>query len=199
MTQLGLILECGPAGADEQVFKFLLKHLKPHLTIVPITMGDKPRLLNGCGLVAAELLSNGCERLLIVWDLYPAWRERGQTPCRKKDREMIFESLNETGISPHQVVLLCIRAELESWLIADESNVTQFVATQCHPHQPCRANSVKRPEQNNNPKKYLHQYFQSTLGRKYNDAWDAKPLIQGANLGIIERKCPSFKRLKDKL
>jgi len=72
-----------------------------------------------CGKAAANLWPQGCVRVAIVWDLYPAWREREYRPCRREDRLAIHESLTAAGVDPDRIGLVCIREELEAWLIAD--------------------------------------------------------------------------------
>ena len=37
------------------------------------------------GLVAAQLLRDGCACVLIVWDLRPAWPDMRSKPCRNID------------------------------------------------------------------------------------------------------------------
>ena len=87
--KVGMIFECGPKGADQQVCKYLAQRLLPDIEIVPpITLGNKPRLLSDCGPAAANLLREGCERIIIVWDLDSLWEK---TPVEKKTvRKYIF-------------------------------------------------------------------------------------------------------------
>ncbi|NER50235.1 MAG: hypothetical protein F6J92_26880 [Symploca sp. SIO1A3] len=92
--KIGMIFECGPDGADKSVCEHLVRMLNPDIEIAPsVTLGNKPNLLSECGIFAAQLLADGCDRIVIIWDLYPAWREKGQRPCRKEDCEMIKDSL----------------------------------------------------------------------------------------------------------
>ena len=68
--KIGMIFECGPNGADQQVCEHLAHRLLPDIEVVPVTLSKKPELLSGCGPAAANLLREGCERIIIVWDLY---------------------------------------------------------------------------------------------------------------------------------
>src|SRR5436190_6183362 len=76
--KVGMIFECGPDGADRKVCEHLARLLQPGLEIVGVTLGDKKQLLAGCGGAALGLLYEGCERIVIVWDLYPPWRPKKQ-------------------------------------------------------------------------------------------------------------------------
>jgi len=88
MTKIGFIFEGGPEGADKQVCEFLARQIHPEVTPISQTLDNKPRLLQNCGLVAANLLADGCERVLIVWDLRPAWP--GGKTCRKVERDAVL-------------------------------------------------------------------------------------------------------------
>src|SRR5260370_8298805 len=94
--------------------------------------------------------------VLIVWDLYPPWREKGEKPCRRDDRQAIFHSLDAAGVSPDRVALVCIREELEAWLIADGRAVSKVLSTPTHP---VRIKDPKNPEPIQNPKKILNHLF----------------------------------------
>ena len=123
--KIGFIFECGPEGADKQVCEYLACEIRPEITPVSRTLDNKPRLLQDCGLVAAKLLEDGCERVLIVWDLRPAWP--GKKACRKVERDAVLASLAKAGIADKPVFLVCIEQELESWLLADEQNIRQVI------------------------------------------------------------------------
>ena len=72
--KVGLIFECGPDGADKQVCEDLAKRVDDQIEINSITLDNKPILIETCGDAALELLNDGCQRVVIVWDLYPPWR-----------------------------------------------------------------------------------------------------------------------------
>jgi hypothetical protein len=105
-------------------------------------------------------------RVAIVWDLYPAWREREYRPCRREDRLAIHESLNAAEVDPERVGLICIREELEAWLIADGRAVSAVLSTPAHR---VRGKDGRNPESVRNPKKRLGQIFQQHRGRQYSD------------------------------
>jgi hypothetical protein len=202
--KLGLILECAPEGADLQVFRHVIGQQDPQVNIQPTTMINKQKLVASCGEAAQLLLQDGCERVIIAWDLYPAWREKGR-PCRKTDRENIFKSLEAAGIpknwfeSPilgqpdmRKVFLVCIQAELEAWLLADEQALSEVLS---RPSHQVRITKTRNPERPTNPKKLLTRIFTENVGQKYNSIDHAEKIIQAVgNLGRIARACPTFAR-----
>jgi hypothetical protein len=158
-----------------------------------------------CGTAAQLLLKQGCARVVIVWDLFPAWREDGQKPCRKEDRQNVFDSLEAAGVpkpafeSPvektvdaRQVFLVCIQEELEAWLLADHQAIAQVLSKPSHK---VRIAVVKNPETVDNPKKRLARMFKQQAGQEYNDRVHAERLIKSVtDLRRITRACPTFAR-----
>ena len=130
--KIGMIFECGAKGADWQVCEFLVRKLDPNIEIhqPPTTLNSKPKLIRDCGKSAKILLKQGCDRVIIIWDLYPAWRENKGKPCLKQDREKIYQSLKKAGVPKDKIEdnidLVCIQEELEAWLIADHRALKEF-------------------------------------------------------------------------
>jgi len=120
--KIGFIFECDPEGPDVQVCRHLVHQLDPAVQFIPSTLDNKKNLNEDCGAVAKTLLHE-CEKVIVVWDLYPAWRERGIRPCRHEDRQSIFRSMQTEQVDLSRVVLVCIREELEAWLLADHRAV----------------------------------------------------------------------------
>ncbi len=128
--KIGLIVESGPQGAEPQVLPKLIDKLGHKCDISIVTFDNKPKLIEGCGKAAEQLFDEGCDKVLIVWDLYPAWRvpekkvkegkkRKKAKPCRREDRLAIAASLTAAGIDPRCVPLICIEEELEAWIAAD--------------------------------------------------------------------------------
>ena len=69
--KIGMIFECGPQEADKKVCERVARQIKPDIQITSVTLDNKPNLITNCGKVAAQLIKQGCDRILIVWDLYP--------------------------------------------------------------------------------------------------------------------------------
>jgi len=181
--KVGMIFECGPEGADKKVCEYLARKLLPDIEISSVTLDNKSKLISECGNAAAVLLGHDCERIVIVWDLYPSWREKGQNPCRKEDRENIARSLLETGITSPNVYLVCIEQELEAWLLADGRAVSQYLSSDAHK---VKVKHRKNAEKVNNPKGRLKKLFEEH-GKDYNEAIHAQKII---------RALPDFERIK---
>ncbi|OGG56219.1 MAG: hypothetical protein A3F84_10135 [Candidatus Handelsmanbacteria bacterium RIFCSPLOWO2_12_FULL_64_10] len=189
--KVGMIFECGPDGADKKVCEHLARMLLPEIEISSVTLGNKPKLISECGLAAAQLLGEGCERVVIVWDLYPPWRKSGQRPCRRADREAIAQSLSRAGVRSRRVYLVCIAEELEAWLLADGRAISAVLSKSTHPVD---VGDTKKPEQVSNPKKRLTRIFREKTGRLYVDRVHAEKIIQAlSDLNRIKR-CATFVR-----
>ncbi|MBA4124825.1 MAG: hypothetical protein H0X72_20470 [Acidobacteria bacterium] len=134
--KVGLILECGPQGADKAVCEYLTNLLNPEIEVVSLTLDNKPGLIENCADAVATLFElEGCDRVVIVWDLYPAWRKAGERPCRKQDRDQILEKLSNAGITNPNVFLVCIEEELEAWLLWEPQAISIFLSK---PHRKSR-------------------------------------------------------------
>ncbi len=181
--KVGMIFECGPQGADRKVCEHLAKRIRPDLEIKSETLDNKPNLIVECGMVAAELLEDGCERVVIVWDLYPAWRERSARPCRKEDREGITASLTSASIELDKIALVCIEEELEAWLLADNRAISKVLSRPTHKVNIKRQRNPER----HNPKKRMRKIFNKHIGQDYVDRRHAER---------IAKAIPDFQRLR---
>jgi len=194
---IGFIFECGPQGADKQVVEYLASKLRPGSKIVSSTMDNKPNLLGNAATVAAALLADGCERVLIVWDLRPAWPDKDNKPCRAEERRGLLEALANAGLKGRPVHLICVEQELESWLLADETKLEMFLSTDTRPYSIGR---VRRPDQVPNPKAAVMNHFRAARGWRYEDRVHAGKVVrQGEPDWARLRRSPSFARFEAKL
>lgn len=189
--KVGLVFECGPDGADLQVCRHLARLLQPEIEIVHITLDNKPRLIAECSPAVARLLNEGCERVVIVWDLHPPWRSNRQKPCRREDREAILSSLRKASVKSSHVFLVCIEEELEAWLLADGRAISKVLSRQAHP---VRVQDVGRPERINKPKTRLNKIFQQHSGRPYVDRLHAKLIVEALPDLTRIKRCTTFVR-----
>jgi len=196
--KLGFILECGPEGADLKVCKNLVGRIKPQDEFVPITLDNKPKLISGCGNAAKQLFQSGCERVYIIWDLFPDWRDDRTRPCRKEDRDNIFESLNVAQVPLDNVHLICIEEELEAWLIADGRAISSFLSTQT---RKITIGHERNPDQVQNPKKKMNRHFTQNRGVNFNytDYLHAEKLVALIPDFQKLRRSETFKRFYLKL
>jgi hypothetical protein len=189
--KVGLILECGPMGADKQVCEHLIGRLDPALEFESVTLDNKPNMIEKCGAIARELLSGGCDHIAIVWDLYPAWRVHREPPCRFDDRQSILQSLLDADVPVEKVSLICIDEELEAWLICDERALSSVLSTAAHPVAVRRNN---RAYSTRKPKTALNRLFQQSTGRPYQDLIHAIGIIRAVPDFQRLRRCESFSR-----
>ncbi|MDE2748483.1 MAG: hypothetical protein OXI34_05940 [Chloroflexota bacterium] len=178
--KVGLILEGLP---DRKVIEYLAKRINPEIKVVSRTLGKKPDLIADCGEIAKLLLELGCDRVIIVWDLFPAeWENPVRTkqlsmkktrPTCWQDRKRIKSELEKAAVDPCRVCLVCIDAMLETWLLTDIRAVNVVLSTKTH-----RAKVKPSPklERNQDPKTLMINVFRREgRGRKsvYSDVDDA--------------------------
>lgn len=196
--KIGLIFECGPQGADKLVCEYLASQLRPGVQLVSSTLDNKPNLLAEAGKVAAKLLEDGCRCVLIVWDLRPAWPDTKHKPCRHDERLAVLQALAQAGITVTQpVYLVCIEQELESWVLADEKNISDFLSTVTRQYT---AKRVSKPDRVQNPKSVMMNHFNTARGSRYDDRIHAVKILSQnpPNLKKLRRSA-SFSRFENKL
>lgn len=193
--KVGMIFECADDGPDLKVCEHLAKRIRPDIQIESDPLGNKRNLLTECGESAAALLADGCEKTLIVWDLYPSFK-RKEAPCRHNDKELIFESLIMAGVASENVELICIEAELESWLVADYRAVRDVIR-QWAPN--ASVGRLKRALESNDPKDVLEGLFREHVKRPYQPHRHAEEIVKAMpNLRQL-RRVESFRRFETKL
>ncbi len=194
--KVGFIFECGPQGADIQVCEYLAAQVLPGIIPVSRTLDNKDDLLKTAGGVAAALLQDGCECILIVWDLRPSWPDKRSKPCRKTEREQILNSLHNAGIADAPIYLICVEQELESWLLADERKLSAFLSTDAHPYL---VKQVRHPDRTPNPKSVLMNHFK-VRSKQYVDRTHAIQILKTGEIDLKRlRRSPTFVRFEAKL
>ncbi len=184
--KIGLIFECGPQGADKQVCEYLASQLRSGAQLVSRTLDNKPNLIAEAGMVAAKLLADGCVCVLIVWDLRPAWPDRKNKPCRYDERQALLQALAQAGITATQpVYLVCIEQELESWVLADEKCISDFLSVATHLYA---VKKVSKPDRVKNPKSAMIDHFKTARGWRYDDKVHA--------VKILSKNPPNWRRLR---
>ncbi len=184
-------------GADKQVCEYLAGKLLPGVEYISRTLDNKANLLQDAGRVAAALLADGCERVLIVWDLRPAWPDRKHKPCRRIERTALLELLNKAGITDQPVFLVCIEQELESWLLADERKLGEYLSTSAHQYTVAK---VRHPDREQQPKAAVINYFKAARGWRYDDKVHAVRIISGSEPDWDRlRRSKSFARFEGKI
>lgn len=106
IKKLGLILGCDAGGPDELVFKCLVRRLAPETKVVVRTLGNKRAVFERGMDVAKSLVeTDGCDLVLIVWDLKPLFEDAGNCVDETNEMKSNLSGLpNETCI---RIKLLC--------------------------------------------------------------------------------------------
>lgn len=196
--KIGLLFECGPEGPDKKICEAIINSIQPKIDAIYRGLDDKPGLIEKCGNVSAALIADGCERIIIVWDLYPGWREDGQTPCRHSDKEAIYAALDASKVDRTKVFLVCIQQELEAWLLADNTALEAYFS---RPEHPAKIKVYKKPDEFNDPKGEITGLTIQYRGRsrRYADYTDAIKIFQKIHGTAKLRKSPSFQRFVEKV
>jgi hypothetical protein len=189
--KVGMVFECGPDGADTKVYTYLAKKLVPDIEIQPITLNNQKGVIRECGKVSKRLLEvDKCKAVVILWDLYPNHEKR--RPCRKEDCEKIMEKLYDAGLTEKQLLhihLVCVEKELESWLLADEQAISEYLCRL--KKKECSVKRFKHPERPIDPKGELHNIFRNHIRRLYKDVEDAERIVRLIEIRKL-RRCSSF-------
>jgi hypothetical protein len=195
---VGLILEGGPSGPDKMVCELLVQRLRPGSQVTSVTLGPKPSLISQSGKVTATLFQNGCDCVIIVWDLYPAWSIQGsKKPCLKKDREAIRKSLTAAAVTSSRVHLVCIHKMLEAWLLADEKAISACLSKL--KKKIVSVPRTKRPEDPVKPKIVLGQIFEEYAGAEFQAHIHAASIIKEVKDFKRLDQCKSFAYFRLKL
>ena len=190
--KIGFIFECPRGGPDQQVIEYLATQIAPDVEIVNrFTNTNKPALVTQCGKQTQALLAQGCERVIIVWDLLPRWRDKHLKPYCQRDVAEICAVLKRADVDNEKVRLLCITAELETLLIADERALNQLLS---RPTRPADCPRKRNPHRLADPKSDLDSIFREH-GRIYSPLTDALKIVQLLDDFNRLNKVPSFQRL----
>ena len=189
--KLGLILECQNKGADQNVCEHLARMLVADIEIVTRAMDNKPNLIKDCGVVAAQLLKDGCDKVLIIWDLHPATHGSSNKPCVVEDCDQILKKLAEANVAGN-VHLVCIEKMLEAWLLADGRALTNFFTTPTH--VPERIKDEKTPDTIDDPKRKMMKHFRKNRRGEYNGSVHAEKIVRNIADFSRLRRSATFRR-----
>jgi len=190
IQKLGLILECDAGGPDELVFKCLVRRLSPETKVLVRTQGNKPAVFERGADVAKSLVeTDGCDLVLVVWDLKPLFEDAGNCVDETDDLKA-----NLAGLPPEtrkRVKLLCLSYELETWLLADAEAVRGHLSK---PTRPCKWKGSKSPETFSDAKSTLNKVFKDFRGQRYEDFREAIQIASRWSTTTKFRGVSSFER-----
>lgn len=196
IKRLGLVLECDTGGPDELVFRCLarrLSHEGKEPSVFPACLGSK--LLEEEAVSRAEALVeiDECDLVLIVWDQKPLWKQIEARNCVDEANHMRGFLAKVKASVRKRIRLLCLTWELETWLIAEDRAVREYLSKPAHP---CDFAAPKKLGAVDDPKSHLNKAFTTFRGRsrRYEDRVEAIQLVQKwPDLSRVS-KVPSFKR-----
>ncbi|MBT9159752.1 MAG: DUF4276 family protein [Dehalococcoidia bacterium] len=134
------------------------------------------RLEKGCKHVQ-DMLSRGCAKVIVLKDMEGAPRD-------------LEERFREKGFPPQARLLVIVR-EIETWFLADEDALEDYLGI--------RVKSFPKPEGIPDPKGKLNHIFEKARGKGsgYHEAGtDPAEIAKRLRLKVVERKCPSFRKFK---
>lgn len=194
--KIGYVFECGPGGGDMKVFRALTSKIIVEVEFFYESLTVKPTLIKDCGKAVKRLKELKCEKIFIVWDLYPAWRVNRGKPCRHEDKQAIKSSLAAEGLTEDDVIFLCLEEELEAWLIADGRVLSEYFSK---PHRKVNIHNITKPDKVKDPKGKLIGYFKEHRHIKYEGTIHAEQIIKGIENFQKLKKSETFCRFYEKL
>jgi hypothetical protein len=198
IARLGLVLECARDGADERVLRCLTRRLSPTTVVKNVAaMQTKKRLMKE-GVDVAEKLLNAekCDRVFVVWDLQPKWKDdKGEICDCAKECGLLRAQLIDRGIHDH-VDLICILQMLETWIVADHEAVAAHLS---RPSRPFVFSRVKALQTHTDTKALLIKACMKARGKRYSDRLDAVRILQRVEQPTRLRAVGSFRRFVHKL
>jgi len=198
MPRVGILVECGRDGLEAQVCPKICTLLQQEtgIEIEPriIPMVNKPRLLEECGAVTRNLLLDGCERVIILWDERPAWPDKREPLCWHNDRTKILGELQQANVAHRPVFLVCIEREFESWLLYDHQMLSDLLSTDV---RPVRIGSQANPDRIPNPKGRMMSFFREHRNWSYGDVVYARRIAETLNSLKRLKKCKTFRRFAE--
>ncbi len=197
---VGILVETGRDGLEAIIVPRICQLLREEYnadfqeTIIPMT--NKVLLLEGCGTAAKSLLKTGHNRVVALWDERPAWPDRNDPPCRKRDRETAIERIERLGLAIDPVFLVCIRLEFETWLLHDHDLISRILS---RPTYKANVPRQSKPEQYQNPKGTMTSLFKQYGGQVYGDVQFAKRFANALTSLNRLGRCKTFKRFALKI
>ena len=189
IRKLGLIFECDVGGPDELVFKCLVRRLSPETEVLTRSLGNKPAIFErGPDVAKALVETDKCDLVMIVWDLKPLWEKPGSCKTEAQTLRLNLDGLPAATRS--KIRLLCLTYELETWLLADDAAVRDYLSKEAHP---CTW-QVSKPASYQDAKAQLNRVFSEFRGRRYEDFSEAIKVASKWTSTTKLRKIPSFKR-----
>lgn len=174
--KLGLVLECDTGGADELVLTCFARRLRSGTSIPAVALGSKAAVFTKGVEAAVKLVeTDKCDLVLIVWDLKPLWSQVAAKNCEDEAAEM-HQQLEAVGPATRKKIRpLCLTYELETWLIAEDRAVRDYLSK---PEHRVKFKAPRDPLSKTDAKAFLNTTFTKLRGSRYVDYKEAIRLVQ---------------------
>lgn len=173
---------------DVECLKVLIKRLKNNKSVKIKSKG-----FGGCskmlrdGWKTLKLFDkSGCSQFIICYD-------RDKETVQQRHEEVVRQIIKPSGIKKDKLICILIPIEeIEAWILADVQAVSSVIPS----WRPTE--KFPNPESVINPKGKLTQLSQTKKAKPlYIYTVHNQKILQYIDLGIVKKKCPSFKVLAD--
>ena len=193
--KIGLILECATDGPDWQVYSLWVKRLLgDEAQVEQSSAVNKKLLVQQAGVRTRDLFAEGCDKVFLIWDLWPAWDQ--SKPDQAADFAAIEASLRQAGVTHPCVYLLCVNRMLETLLIADGKALTAVLGIPKGKKTPGNKNKASTER---DPKAYLGKWFKEARKGDYSDYAHARQIALRVDLARLRLRDSQFARMDDSL
>ncbi len=194
--KFGLIVECAPGGLEAVVCPRILELLAAEtgtpIDVEVVTMVNKKLLIRGAAQRASILLSEGCDRVVILWDENPPWtaeKDFADERCWHQERDHLIATLKEAQVELKRVGVVCIEREFETWLLHDAPLLCAMLSQ--GPHR-AKVKPLKDPLAIEAPKRHLIGLYRKHKSR-FNDSLAALKCRQNVNDLQRFKTCDTFR------
>jgi hypothetical protein len=167
--KLGLIVESTDRGLEAlvcpRILELLALETRTKIDLDLVTMTNKILLLHDAVERVRNLLDQGCERIVILWDENPPWtpeKDIGDKRCWHHERDHLLANLRDARIDRRRVRLVCIEREFETWLLHDHQLLAEVISQ--GPHR-AKVKALKDPVRIDDPKAALMSLFHKNKAR----------------------------------
>jgi hypothetical protein len=202
--KVGLIVECAPQGLEDvvcpKILDLLAAECKVKIERSIRTMIDKKLLILDCAATARALFSDGCDRVVILWDENPPWtpeKDIAAKRCWRHERDAILAELKKARDIPlAKVGLVCVEHEFETILMYD-TDLLRAVVSPSKEH-PAKVKKIPNPLAFDDPTAALRKLFDRHNSR-YNKAAVAVKFAKHLESLDALKRCDIFRRLAEKI
>jgi hypothetical protein len=195
--KIGLILECTTDGPDWEVYSGWIKRILGYDAVVEQSSAvNKKILIREAGTRAQSLFAEGCTRVFIIWDLWPAWAAKGAPPNQNNDEVGLKASLTAAGVTNPCVYLLCVNRMLETLLIVDGAALNKVLQL---PKQKQKPGNLNNAHTQVDPKSYLDKWFKRAGKGPYTAHIHAAQIAKHSGFARLRQRTKEFPRLEESL